>query len=94
MSKMRLPPVSVGRRQISSESQCGIGAIFGICLQAATDVVCDDSSVEAGLVCPSQLIDLNAFVGAQPLMSPGPCTYACIAEKHVLMCLLLACRTR
>jgi hypothetical protein len=71
MSKMRLPLVSVGRRQISSESQCGIGAIFGICLQAATDVVCDDSSVEAGLVCPSQLIDLNAFVGAQPLMSPG-----------------------
>ena len=69
MEKMRLPPV--GGRQMRLESQCGIGAIFGICLQAATDVVCDDSSVEAGLVCPSQLIDLNAFVGAQPLMSPG-----------------------
>jgi hypothetical protein len=47
MEKMRLPPVSVGGRQMSLESQCGIGAIFGICLQAATDVVCDASRVEA-----------------------------------------------
>ena len=59
MEKMRLPPV--GGRQMRLESQCGIGAIFGICLQAATDVVCDASSVEAGLVCPSRLIGFQCF---------------------------------